>query len=66
MRRVEAEYDGWGEGSVVAFLCIAILLICLPLGMGPGPIEPPSFSMLLIVPVLMAAILIFLSYASRT
>ncbi|PIN18655.1 hypothetical protein CDL12_08676 [Handroanthus impetiginosus] len=66
MRRVEAEYDGWGAGSVVAMLCIFILLICLPLGMGPGPVQPPSFSMLLVVPVLMAAVLIFLSHASRS
>ncbi|KAL0365227.1 UNVERIFIED_CONTAM: putative glycosyltransferase [Sesamum angustifolium] len=39
MRPVEAEYGGWGVGSVVAMLCIVMLLIFLPLGMGPGPVS---------------------------
>ncbi|XP_011088082.1 uncharacterized protein LOC105169385 [Sesamum indicum] len=66
MRRAEAEYGGWGVGSVVAMLCIVMLLIFLPLGMGPGPVQPPPLSLLFIFPVLMAAILIYLSYASKS
>ncbi|XP_012828459.1 PREDICTED: uncharacterized protein LOC105949687 [Erythranthe guttata] len=66
MTRVEAEYGGWGVGSVTAMLCVVALLIFLPLGIGPGPIQPPSFSVLLIFPLFMAAILLFLFLASNT
>lgn len=66
MQRVEAEHGGWGLGPVVAMLCVVVLLLLLPLGMGPGPVQPPSFSVLWIFPVLMAAILVFLTQASKT
>ncbi|KAG6406746.1 hypothetical protein SASPL_134355 [Salvia splendens] len=48
MAREEAEQGGWGAGSVVALLVVAMLLLLLPLGMAPGPVQPPSFSLLFI------------------
>lgn len=65
MWRMEAEYGGWGVGPAVAMLCVVMLLIFLPLGMGQEPIQPPPFSVLLVFPVLVLVILIFLSYASK-
>ncbi|KAL1534390.1 hypothetical protein AAHA92_30573 [Salvia divinorum] len=66
MAREEAEQGGWGSGSVVAMLVIALLLLLLPLGMAPGPVQPPSFSLLFVFPLFMAAILFFLFQASKT
>ncbi|XP_047976623.1 uncharacterized protein LOC125218877 [Salvia hispanica] len=66
MAREEAEQGGWGAGSVVALLVVAMLLLLLPLGMAPGPVQPPSFSLLFVFPLFLAAILFFLFLASQT
>ncbi|GLT80236.1 hypothetical protein SLA2020_516880 [Shorea laevis] len=57
------EEGGWGIGSVVAMLVVAAVLFFAPLGM--GPVQPPSGLILLIFPVVLIAIFIFLSYASK-
>ncbi|XP_022896215.1 uncharacterized protein LOC111410206 [Olea europaea var. sylvestris] len=62
---MDAEYGGWGAGSVATMLCIILCLIFLPLAMGPGSLQPPPSYAFLIFPVLMAAILIFLTQASK-
>ncbi|KAL7592450.1 hypothetical protein Lser_V15G31942 [Lactuca serriola] len=58
----DMEY-GWGVGSVVAMLFVVGCLLFLPLVM--GPVAPPSFPVLLIIPVVLAAVLIFLIHASK-
>lgn len=60
------EYGGWGVRSVVAMLCMVICLIFLPLAMELGPVQPPPLYVILIFPVLMAAILIYLSRATKS
>lgn len=65
MQGEEAEY-GWGVGSVVALLLMVAVLVFVPLGMGPGLLQPPSIPMLLVFPLFLAAVFIFLSQASKT
>ncbi|KAL6494603.1 hypothetical protein OROGR_031403 [Orobanche gracilis] len=66
IHRVEEEYGGWGPASWVAMLCVVMLMVFLPLGMGPGPLQPPSCSTLCIIPVFLAVILLCLTHDSRT
>ncbi|KAM0028103.1 hypothetical protein Hanom_Chr10g00893591 [Helianthus anomalus] len=54
---------GWGVGSVVAMLLVFGCMLFLPLGM--GPVAPPSIPMIVLVPVFLAAVIIFLSIASN-
>ncbi|KAI3495125.1 hypothetical protein L1887_37302 [Cichorium endivia] len=58
----DMEY-GWGVGSVVAMLFVVGCMLFLPLVM--GPVAPPSIPVLLLIPVMLAAILIFLIHASK-
>ncbi|KAF7803876.1 putative transmembrane protein [Senna tora] len=58
-----AQPEVWGHGSIVAFLVIVAILLVGPWFM--GPISPPSFPLLLIFPIVMAAVLIFLMRATR-
>ncbi|GJS14730.1 hypothetical protein Tco_0409202 [Tanacetum coccineum] len=41
---------GWGLGSVVAMVLVVVAMLFLPLGM--GTLAPPSFLMILVIPVL--------------
>ncbi|KAI3680432.1 hypothetical protein L6452_35202 [Arctium lappa] len=64
MEKYSDEYEyGWGVGSVMAMLLVVGCLVFLPLGM--GSVAPPSGLLLLALPVLLAAIVIFLSQASK-
>ncbi|GER55577.1 exostosin family protein [Striga asiatica] len=53
----KAEYGGWGVGSWTLMITVVILMVFMPLGMGPGPIKPPSWAMLSVIPVVLAAVL---------
>ncbi|KAI3784285.1 hypothetical protein L1987_43382 [Smallanthus sonchifolius] len=53
----------WGVGSVLAMLLVVAFLMFLPLGM--GAVAPPSLPLVVLVPVLLVAIIIFLSHASN-
>lgn len=60
----EMEQYQWGVGSILMMLVVVICLLVLPLFM--GPLQPPSLIfVLLIFPLAMAAIWIYLSYASN-
>ncbi|XP_021902300.1 uncharacterized protein LOC110817891 [Carica papaya] len=54
---------GCGFGSIMLMLIVVVLVFFAPLGM--GPLQPPSYSLLIVFPVILVAILIFLSYASK-
>ncbi|KAG2395594.1 uncharacterized protein LOC124819649 [Vigna umbellata] len=52
----------WGHGSVVIFLIIAAILLVGPLLMGTS--TPPGIPLLMVFPVVIAAVLIFLVVTS--
>jgi hypothetical protein len=49
--------------SMVLFLVVVACIFILPLVM--GPLHPPSFPVLLIIPVVLVAVFIFLHQASK-
>ena len=53
----------WGHGSVVIFLIIAGILLFGPFFLGSA--SPPGIPLLLVYPVVLAAVLIFLIVVSR-
>ncbi|XP_052205152.1 uncharacterized protein LOC127809979 [Diospyros lotus] len=55
---------GWGIGSLTAFLVVLILMIFLPLAMGPGSLGPPSWPVLLLIPVILIGLLFSLCLSS--
>ncbi|CAL5408149.1 unnamed protein product [Camellia sinensis] len=63
MRR--GEQHGCGVEQVTLILVVAVCLIFLPLGMGPGPLGPPPLYVLLLFPVVAAVVFIFLSQAPK-
>ncbi|XP_027338237.1 uncharacterized protein LOC113852196 [Abrus precatorius] len=48
----------WGHGSIAIFITIAAILVFGPFVM--SPISPPGIPLLLVFPVVLAAIVIFL------
>ncbi|KAL3621005.1 hypothetical protein CASFOL_035917 [Castilleja foliolosa] len=66
LHRVEAEYGGWGEASWAAMLCVVVFLIFLPLGMAPGPVQPPSLPVLAIIPVFLAVVFLLMTIGTKT
>ncbi|XP_076912688.1 uncharacterized protein LOC143571053 [Bidens hawaiensis] len=54
---------GWGVGSMVAMLLVVGCMLFLPLTM--GPVAAPSIPMMILVPVVLVAVIIFLSIASN-
>nr|DAD23670.1 TPA_asm: hypothetical protein HUJ06_025133 [Nelumbo nucifera] len=55
----------WSVGSIVAMVIVAAFLLLLPLAMSPGMPQPPPLTVFSVFPVLMAALLIYLSQASK-
>ncbi|AES64548.1 transmembrane protein, putative [Medicago truncatula] len=53
----------WGIGSLVAFLIIVAILVFGPFFM--GPVSPPGYLLLLVFPVVIAALIIFLIICSK-
>ncbi|GLU15858.1 hypothetical protein SLE2022_323140 [Rubroshorea leprosula] len=60
---MEEEEGGWAIGSLVAMLVVAAVLFLAPLGI--GHLHPLPGFILLVFPVLLVAIFIFLSHASK-
>ncbi|XP_048226249.1 uncharacterized protein LOC8287284 [Ricinus communis] len=59
---MEEEY-GWGTGSTIALVLVALILLFAPLGM--GPLQPPPALLLLFFPVTLVALFYFLHQASK-
>lgn len=53
-----AQPEVCGEGSIVAFLIIVAIILLGPFFM--GIVSPPGIPLLLVIPVVLAAVLIFL------
>ena len=60
-----AEKQIWGVEAVAMILVVVMCLIFVPLGLGPGLMGPPPLYVLFVFPVLLAAIFIYLSQASK-
>ncbi|XP_027150106.1 uncharacterized protein LOC113750310 [Coffea eugenioides] len=64
MRRIEQQ-TGWGLGSYVTFIVVALCVLFLPLVIGPGSLPPPPPYLLLTIPVVLVFICLYLSYATN-
>ncbi|XP_071728719.1 uncharacterized protein [Rutidosis leptorrhynchoides] len=54
---------GWGIGSIITMLIVVACMVFIPVVM--GPVGPPSFPVIVLIPVLLVAIIIFMSIASN-
>ncbi|XP_010450060.1 PREDICTED: uncharacterized protein LOC104732219 [Camelina sativa] len=54
---------GFGMGSVLAVVVVALILLFIPLIM--GPVAPPSPPLLLVFPVVLLFVFLYLHFASK-
>ncbi|KAL3514079.1 hypothetical protein ACH5RR_026796 [Cinchona calisaya] len=64
MRRIEQQH-GRSVSSWVIFLVVVMIILFMPLAMGPGLPQPPPICVLLLIPVFLAALLLYLSHVSN-
>ncbi|KFK23550.1 hypothetical protein AALP_AAs53505U000100 [Arabis alpina] len=54
---------GFGLGSILAVVIVAMMLLFLPLMM--GPVGPPSIPLIMVFPIILLCVFLFLHFTSK-